>query len=374
MSDKGSHYDVLELEVGATEDAIRKAYRRLAMKYHPDKSDLPDAADRFVRVNEAYAALTDPDRRASYDRLIEMKRREAEAAKNPRRQAPKPNTQPFEPVQVTVQKRKASADEIVKLTGLLTRGRIADAERSARRLISSGTRHPIPYAIMGDIARMRGEYTYSAEMYAYAAQMEPTNEVYQRKHEEVLRSVNRPGPKHRVAAQEEVNPTGALMTIGLVTLLGAGYVALSIEKPATLGLEIVNTWTAGLIAMLFLLGCVVGGALGAARLLERFTTAFGTNSVAPISPAVVLGLLAGVNFWLAAAIYVAVGMTQNAFNPATSRLMSAVAAVTTLMGLASWTGGKISPLQVVAWGGNVIYVVALLGWLVADLYLEDKGI
>ncbi|MEL6539063.1 MAG: DnaJ domain-containing protein [Bacteroidota bacterium] len=67
-----THYHTLGLEATASLDEIRQAYRRLAVKYHPDKN--PDdkvAEERFKRVNEAYQVLSDPAKKASYDLKIQ---------------------------------------------------------------------------------------------------------------------------------------------------------------------------------------------------------------------------------------------------------------------------------------------------------------
>ena len=61
------YYKVLGIERGASKDEIKKAYRRLARKYHPDVSKEADAEDRFKEVSEAYEVLSDPEKRATYD-------------------------------------------------------------------------------------------------------------------------------------------------------------------------------------------------------------------------------------------------------------------------------------------------------------------
>ena len=61
-----NYYSILELGDDANGDDIKRAYRRLAKKYHPDVSDDPNAELRFIAVNEAYEFLRDDERRRAY--------------------------------------------------------------------------------------------------------------------------------------------------------------------------------------------------------------------------------------------------------------------------------------------------------------------
>lgn len=62
------HYALLGIARDAGADEIRRAYRRLAAKWHPDRNSGPEAQERFKRISEAYDVLSDSAKRAAYDR------------------------------------------------------------------------------------------------------------------------------------------------------------------------------------------------------------------------------------------------------------------------------------------------------------------
>jgi len=67
MAERRDYYEVLGVSRDADAKAIRNAYRRLALRYHPDRSKEPDAEERFKEIAEAYAVLGSPKKRAEYD-------------------------------------------------------------------------------------------------------------------------------------------------------------------------------------------------------------------------------------------------------------------------------------------------------------------
>jgi molecular chaperone DnaJ len=69
MSQKRDYYEVLGVPKTATKDQIKDAYRKLALQYHPDRNKEPGAEEKFKEISEAYAVLSDDQKRSQYDNL-----------------------------------------------------------------------------------------------------------------------------------------------------------------------------------------------------------------------------------------------------------------------------------------------------------------
>lgn len=67
MAAKRDYYEILGVSRDASQDEIKRAYRKLALKYHPDRNPSPEAEEKFKEISEAYAVLSDPEKRRLYD-------------------------------------------------------------------------------------------------------------------------------------------------------------------------------------------------------------------------------------------------------------------------------------------------------------------
>ncbi len=69
MATKRDYYEILGVDKKASSDDIKTAYRKLAMQYHPDRNKAPDAEEKFKEISEAYAILSDQNKRQQYDQF-----------------------------------------------------------------------------------------------------------------------------------------------------------------------------------------------------------------------------------------------------------------------------------------------------------------
>jgi molecular chaperone DnaJ len=67
MTEKRDYYEVLGVQRNASKDEIKDAYRKLALQYHPDRNKSPEAEEKFKEISEAYAVLSDDEKRQQYD-------------------------------------------------------------------------------------------------------------------------------------------------------------------------------------------------------------------------------------------------------------------------------------------------------------------
>lgn len=355
-----THYETLGVGPTASADQIRSAYRKLVLVHHPDRSSDPRAKDRFIAITEAYEVLSDPVLRRGYDadlqgaRQREEDRRRAEAATAAKAAV---RTKPRDTTPV--------AAEVARLSLLFSKGHIFDAEKLAREIIAREPKQPIPYAVLADVYRSRGNLSEAARYYSLALQMDPKNGTYLKRYEDLMQrtQVKVDSRGRSLIAPLETQLYAFAAACGMVLLAGV-YLALSHETRPFGQLEPISTWTLGLMGMLFLAGISVGAGLAVANVLDRLDAVTSTTT-GRRAPTIMLGLVAIVSFPAAIGLYLLVGLARRAFNYSTTRLILAVSVATGMLALAGWPTG-IDPIQTLLWGGNLCYIASLIGWIVAD--------
>src|ERR1700742_994455 len=83
MARAADYYKVLGVDKKASQEDIKKAYRKLARQYHPDTNKDPGAEERFKEISEAYDVLGDADKRKKYDTLGDDWKNQAQSGYNP---------------------------------------------------------------------------------------------------------------------------------------------------------------------------------------------------------------------------------------------------------------------------------------------------
>lgn len=377
-----NHYDTLGVKQNASSEDIRSAYRALVKEHHPDRSKNPKSTAIFIAVTEAYEVIGDGDRRKSYDEVLrlekirdEQRRLRLYAEQQKRgggleeKYSSKVNTPAAPKTPPAAAKAHVSATaevpvtiEVTRLTLQFSRGMHGEAEKMARKIIQRDPRQPIPYAVLGDLARQRGKLPEALKMYAYAVQMDPGNKMYQDRYEELLGAVD-------LKTQRQLAPGSTTQLLAPVfgfgvTLLGALYIIISGNGLApAYGVNVGRV--VGICTWLFVCGVFVGGSLSLGGLVDRFSSTTKT-ATGKLGTGIALATVAIVDFWAATVLYIAMGLVQRSFNFSLSRVIGSVAIVASTLAFAASFGGDGLGVPVFLFGGNLTYIGALCGWMVCD--------
>ena len=304
-----SHYETLGIRTDASAADIRSAYRRLVLKHHPDRSSAPESKEIFLQVSAAYEVLSDPQAKHRYDDyLVSISRAAQQEAKYRAEQKRRLEEEGrLRSERQATQTGATIAEEIKRLQVLYGSGRHLEAENVAHSIIQISPRQAIPYAVLADIYRGRGQVNEASKMYAYAAQMDPTNPVYQRRYEALLNQNQIVSDRRGTRMKSEDSKVLAPMMGGAFIFFNAVFVAFSGPSEALMRLPFISTWSFGLIVSLFLSGLGVGAGLAVGNWLDRFQAVTETSS-GSAGPTLILGIVAMVNFWVAALLYIFIAL------------------------------------------------------------------
>ncbi|MDX2064343.1 MAG: J domain-containing protein [Fimbriimonadaceae bacterium] len=361
-----THYETLGVARGATVSEIRSAYRKLALRHHPDRSKSAESKAIFIAATESYDVLSDPDQRREYDAMLARKdevererfvRAQAEAARSAATASAASNAS-ARSAAATVNTPRVSPTELKhRLTVAFARGQVAEAERLAYELLDQQYRTAIAHAVLGDLARSRGELDEAAKRYAFAAQFEPANALYQRRYEELLMGVqvvtNRRGEvQHALPTRPNVLGTG--MFAAAVLLL----VACFLPTPIALLLWFVAAMTA-------FCGLASSNYADPAEVVFRGVTG-------RFSPQSGLGLLALVNLWLALAAYGIRFLAHQSQNVTIERSLLFATALH-IGGAVMISLHPVNPWLILAVGTPLTTFGALIGWMLGDATRPKYG-
>lgn len=370
-----THYEILGITRAATPAQVKTAYRKVVLQHHPDKSKAPESKAIFLAAQEAYKVLSDPMHRKSYDATLDLMAPPKEPKPKPptpkppaaKPAEPKPRPKPPEEV---VKPKPTIPQRLQQLQNAFAQGRVADAERMANEILQDSPREAIPYAVLGDMARARGDLNEAARLYAFAAQFAPTNPAYQKRYEELLDRSRMDVTRGNVSLQASTAKISAPLVGAGVVFSAGSYLVFSNEAPMMGGARPLTTWTLGLVVMLFVSGIAVGTSMAMGNLLDRFQSTI-VSAGGRTGPNLAIGIVSVFSFWLACGLYVVLGLRQKAFTVTTTRLFFGVGIAVAVLSMATGLSHNVSGWETLLWGGNVTSVGALCGWMISDAFRSD---
>lgn len=415
-SDLQDYYQILGVSPGVSAEELKRRFRSLARKYHPDVNKTPEAAEQFKTINEAYQILGDPARRAVYDaeRLL---RAHPRSPQPPARQAPAYPQERAEfngfgraasPPGAGSSPRGATASRAADQTRsaqppesaahLIAEARLAfvnrryiDVESLCRQAIGLDARNAAAYEILGDLFARRGEERHAATYYAYAVQFNPPNRAVQLKLERMFG--RKPGGAQKVTTRPVARRawnspfTGAHRDIYLVSLsvlLLIGFVSTLVafvQHPGSpLGgvLPWGATMSANLVCALLIEGVFSGILLtlfsGMRPLSEELMTLDTVSSPRPGLLALVLMLLALLWFYASLLTYSGVALLRNRLSMSLLRIYGLVVMMNLLFaGVYGIVTFPSYGYQAAAFAGNILFPAVVLGWLIGDAIRLPQG-
>jgi curved DNA-binding protein CbpA len=371
MAAKRSYYEILGLPRDATAEQIKKRYRQLARKYHPDVvEDKAFGQEAFVEISEAYKTLIDPSKRAAYNLTLPPPPEQKRASTGTRTTQSYTSSSTHRSTSRQHTRPTTTVDSLIKDAQFsFVKGRLNEATLLCRQAINLDNRNAKAHAILGDIYTAKHKIDQAVIEYEYAVRYDPLDNDSLDKLEKL--SSPRKSQKQR-EQRERAEPrkisssttrnAAAINAIGW-PLAFAIMMFLSIlpEEPiASLRnyLPLVDKWSWNVIAALFLSSAMAGVVMMSSGLLRHpdEELVFDESGILPIG--IPLLLFSVVFFWGAAALYLILGALQGSLSKSVLKIFAAVTAVVLIAGFLYPMGSN----QVWLFGGNVAFTGALAGW------------
>jgi len=360
-----TYYEILGLPRDATLAQIKRRYKQLVRKYHPDvATDKATAHRLFIQVREAYEALSDPVRRRAYDATLNSQRTAPSATRQAgpgpsRAQAPRPTATPL-------------SKHIKDAQFAFIQKRFGEAATQCKAALELDPRNAQAHAILGDVYRAQGKPNSATRHYGYALQFNPNDRESEKK---LVGMVGK-----RMTSATDVRPTAAgpatMMTLNMIWWGIAFFLILMIwvhpGKPIDWLAHYVppvSRWSWSLVGLMAGSSAIVGMMLSVNGLLQHpdnelvFDASGGNWAVIPTGLILLIG--SGFFFLGAAGFYILAGSIQSSLSRSVLIVFVAVVAV---VGLSSLAFVPEARRQVLLFGGNVSFLSMLFGWYVGSMF------
>lgn len=358
-------YEVLGVVSTATSNEIRTAYRKLVLKVHPDHSDDPNSPALFMEITQAYEILSDTKRRRDYDEAVRLRSqvRNDIQARKAGMYTQQAESRPKTNLRSSADKQSLLNNEIQRMTVLYTRGQLDQAKGVAEKILAIDAQQHLPYAILGDIAVSRGQIATASKMFAYAAQMDPMNPTYFKRHTEMLELLTK--STDMSGSKQEIDGSGYFL-IAVGVLIGPVVLLVVPAGPSMQGLGPLNALNLPIALASILAGLLSGIAWAMSGLINRFSIV-NLTVTGKISPGLLCYPFMLFNYWAGVAIYLLQGVVTGSFNKSAARVVIGCSLLTILLSLATFATGKGDGTEVAIWSGVLVYTTSMLGWALAEL-------
>ncbi len=369
MRTKRSYYEILGLPETASAEQIKRKYRQLVRKFHPDVAPNKETAHQFfILINEAYDTLTDPAGRREYDaRLVEGRRYKAPAGQT---------TSHTQTRQEARGKRKEqSAKYLREAQWSFIQRRFKEAASHCRAALRVNPGSAQAHAILGDIFRAQGKVDQAISEYTYALQCDPADLETERKLARLLSDQIAPGAARPERVSETMSRArwrlaGWSFAVLIILLIPAHPV---VPAPWLEGTPFAGL-SANLIGLAVLASFIVGIMLAVDGLVahperELYTqTLRGQRDRNWLNTALLLMSPAG--FVVCGAAYLIVGYLTNSLARSVTTTIAATLGVTAMAALLNGIPG--AGVKMVLFGGNVCFWAILAGAQVAPRFIHGQ--
>lgn len=362
MRTSRNYYEILGLSRGATPAQIKKRYKELVRKYHPDVAKDKNTAHRlFIQINEAYQTLGDPGSRRAYDQTLDSAEAARRAASRP--QAAQPQAAPGQ-----VSSAKGPTQLIKDAQFAFIQRRLGEAANLCKEALKLDPRNAKAYATLGDIYRAQGKTGNAIKYYSYAMQYNPRDMDSQTKLMDLVgKQVTREQSSVTVENPKRAAAYGSIWWgIVLLCILLIGIYPGEPIPWMRIYIPVVDKWSWNLIVFMAVASAIAGGLLASRGMLRHpdeeliFENA---NNWAVVPTGIILLIGSGFFFAGAAIFYIVVGLLQASLSRSVLTVFGTVVMIVLLSAMMYMPQARH---QVVMFGGNVAFLSSLFGWYIGS--------